>query len=135
MNGTPIMKCLLQGIEDEPGMCCPAHPPADDAASEGVDHEGHIDETLAGGDVGGIRNPEPVGRGSLELSVHAVQRARSRLVRERRADRLSPNDLLRAHRPHKPGDGAAGDIEAFPLQLLPHLRNTIDAKVLLEDTT
>src|SRR5690606_18507499 len=101
----------------------------------GVDHEGHIDETLPGGDVGEIRNPEPVGRGSLELSVHAVQWARSRLVRERCADRLSPDDPLQAHRPHKPCDGAAGDIEAFPLQLPPDLAHAIDAKVLLEDTT
>lgn len=27
MNGTPIMKRLLQSVEDKPGMRCPAHPP------------------------------------------------------------------------------------------------------------
>lgn len=50
MNGTPLMKGLLQGIEDEPGMRRPAHPPADDAAGEGVDDERHVDETLPGGE-------------------------------------------------------------------------------------
>ncbi len=55
MNGTPIMKCLLQGIEDKPGMCRPAHPPTDDTAREGVYDKGHIDEALPGGDIGEIR--------------------------------------------------------------------------------
>ena len=50
MSGTPIMKCLLQRIEDEARMCCPACPPADDATSEDVDDKGHVDETLPGGE-------------------------------------------------------------------------------------
>lgn len=57
MNGTPIMKCLLKGIEDKACMCRPARPPANDATSEDVDHEGHVDETLPGGDIGKVRNP------------------------------------------------------------------------------
>ena len=46
MSGTPIMKCLLQRIEDEACMCCPARPPADNAACKGIDDEGHVDEAL-----------------------------------------------------------------------------------------
>ena len=37
MSGTPIMKCLLQRIEDKPCMCRPARPPTNDAASEDID--------------------------------------------------------------------------------------------------
>ena len=37
MNGTRLMKGLLQGVEDEAGMRRPAHPPVDNAAGEGVD--------------------------------------------------------------------------------------------------
>lgn len=133
MNGTPLMKCLFQSIEDEPGMRRPAHPPADDAAREYVDDEGHIDETLPGGDIGEIRNPEPVRRGSLELAVHPVERARSRLVRDRRSDRLAADDALKAHRPHEPGDGATGHVEALLLQLPPDLAHAVDAEVRLEN--
>ncbi|MNL09422.1 hypothetical protein D3C87_1301820 [compost metagenome] len=135
MRGTPIMKCLLQGIEDKACMCRPARPPSNNATGEDVDHEGHVDEALPSGDIGKIRNPQPVWCWGFELAVHAVKRARSRLVRERRADRFSSNDALQAHRPHKPGDTTSGNIEAFTLQLPPDLTNAIDAEVLFEDTT
>lgn len=35
-------------------MSSPAYPPADDAAGEGVDHEGEVNETLPDGDIGEI---------------------------------------------------------------------------------
>ena len=57
MNGTPIMKSLLQGIEDKVSMRRPARPPADDATSEDIDDKGNVDEALPGGDIGKIRNP------------------------------------------------------------------------------
>jgi hypothetical protein len=129
MNGT------LQGIEDKLGMCRSAHSPTDDAPSKSVDHEGPVNEALPVGDIGELRNSQPVRRRSFELAVHPVQWAGSRLVRECRADRLSSNDTLQAHRPHNPSDSATGDIEAFTLQLPPDLPNAIDAEVLLEDTT
>lgn len=135
MSGTPIMKSLLQGIEDKASMCRPARPPSNDAASEDVDDNGHVDKTLPCGDVGEVRNPQPVWCWGFELAVNPVKRARGRLVRERRADRLSSDDPLQAHRPHKPGDTAAGDLKAFTLQLPPDLANAIDAEVLFEDTT
>nr|CAA38902.1 unnamed protein product [Agrobacterium tumefaciens] len=135
MNGTPIMKCLLERIKDEARMCCPARPPADGATSKDVDDKGHVDEALPSRDIGEIRNPQPVWRRGFKLAVHPVKRTWSRLVRERRADRLSPNNTLQAHRPHKPSNGAAGGVEAFTLQLPPDLTNAIDPKILLEDAT
>ena len=35
---------LFQGIQNEGCMGRAAHPPSDDPACEGIDHEGHIDE-------------------------------------------------------------------------------------------
>jgi hypothetical protein len=37
MDGLPIMKRLVQGIEDEASMGGPACPPTDDAACKGID--------------------------------------------------------------------------------------------------
>lgn len=46
MNGTPIMKRLLQSIKNEGRMRCPADTPTDDTPGECVDDEGDIDEAL-----------------------------------------------------------------------------------------
>ena len=147
MNWTPIMKCLFQSIENEGRMRRPADTPADDTPGKCVDERaiegaigsspmasGDIDKALPGGHVGEVRNPEPVRRQCLELTVYAVERTGGRLVRERRFDRLATDDPLKPHRPHQPGRGATGDIEALPLQLPPDLAHAIDPEVLLKDT-
>lgn len=110
----------------------PACPPTDNAACKGIDDEGHVDEALPGRHVGEIGEPQHVRRGSKELPVHAVKRAWSGLVADRRADRLATDDALNPHCPHKPSDGAAGDVEALSLQLPPDLAHAIDLKVLIE---
>ena len=73
MSGTPIMKRLIQGIEDEGGMCRPANTPADYTPGKYVYDESDIDEALPGGDICEIRNPKLVQRLHLELTVHAVE--------------------------------------------------------------
>ena len=72
MNGPPIMKRLVEGIENETRMSGPARPPTDDVASEGIDHERDVNEALPGGHIREIRKPEHVRRWSEELSVHPV---------------------------------------------------------------
>ena len=54
MKGPPFVQGLFKSIEDEARMCRPAHPPADDAAGIGVDHEGDVDEARPGADIGEI---------------------------------------------------------------------------------
>lgn len=44
MDRPSPMQGLLQRVEHEAGMGRPAHPPADDPLSIGIDHEGDIDE-------------------------------------------------------------------------------------------
>ena len=46
------VQCLLERVEDQLRMHRAAHPPADDAAREHVDHERHVNEARPGGDVG-----------------------------------------------------------------------------------
>ena len=58
--------------------------------------------------------------------------ARRLLVGKRRPVRLAPDDALKAHALHQPRNRAAGDVEAFPPQLLPDLAHAIDPPVLLE---
>ena len=82
MDGLPRMKRLFQGIEDKAGMgCCPAHLPADDAASIGVDDKGDMDEAGPSGHVGKVRDPQPVRCRSVELAIDLVERARRGLCR------------------------------------------------------
>lgn len=114
MDGPPIMKCLVEGIEHKARMSSPAYPPTDDAASKGIDHKSHVDETLPGRHLGEIRKPEHVRRGREEMSVHPVERARRGLVADLRADRFVANDALQSHCPHKPSDCAAGDVVNLP---------------------
>jgi hypothetical protein len=116
-------------VKDKVGMRRSAGPPADDPPRVGVDDEGDIDEAGPGRDMGKIGQPQTVRRGSVELSVHMIQRTGGRLVADRRAQRLAPDRSPKADIPHQPGDGAACGGEAFP-PLPPDLAHAIDTKIL-----
>lgn len=133
VDGATVMDRLLQGVEDEGGMGRPADAPAHDVAGVDVDYEGHIDEARPGRDVGEVGDPEPVGRGRLELSVHLIQRTRRRLVAERRAHRLAADHALKAQVPHQPLDRATGDGEPLTPHLPPDLAHAVNTEVLGED--
>ncbi len=81
LDGPPIMKRLVECIENETRMGSPARPPTDDAASEGIDHERDVNEASLSRHIREIRKPEHVWRGSVELSVHPVERAGCGFVR------------------------------------------------------
>jgi len=75
VNWPPIMKRLIECIENETRMGSPTCPPTDDAASKGIDYERDVNEALPGRHIREIRKPEHVRFGSVELSVHPVERA------------------------------------------------------------
>jgi hypothetical protein len=54
------MNSLFESIEHEPGMGCPAHPPTDDAAGEGIDDKCNVDEAMPRPHIGEVADPEDV---------------------------------------------------------------------------
>ena len=69
---TPVMKRLLERIQDEAGMCCPASSPADYPAGVSVDDKGDVDKRRPGRDVGEVRHPQHVRRGGVELAIDVI---------------------------------------------------------------
>src|SRR3981189_276999 len=69
----------------------------------------------------------------MELPVDVIQRARRRLIADRRPHGLAADRALQAQARHQPLDGAAGNREAFSPQLPPDLPHAVDAEVLRED--
>jgi hypothetical protein len=71
---TAVMQRLLQGIENEVRMRRPRHSPANYAAGEDVDNEGHVDETLPRRHIGVSRPEElhlrPLSEPDVNLSAH-----------------------------------------------------------------
>src|SRR4051794_6185287 len=52
LHWSAVVQRLLQSIEDKVGMRRPRNAPADDAAGENIDDEGHVHEALPGRDIG-----------------------------------------------------------------------------------
>ncbi|MBP2449669.1 hypothetical protein JOH51_007177 [Rhizobium leguminosarum] len=94
VDGSPIVESLFQGIEYEAGLGGSACPPADDAACERIDDEGHVNEALPSRHIREIGKPQHIRPRCAKLAVYAVERAWSRLVADRRADRLSTDNTL-----------------------------------------
>ena len=125
--GSAIMKRLFHS-----GVSRATDPPADNAASIGVDHERHVDEARPGGDISKVRDPKHVRARRLELAVHPVERAWRGFVADRRPHAPSADDALKTHRLHQPSHGAACHVVPLSHQLTPDLANAIDLVVLIE---
>jgi len=124
---------LFQGIEHEVGPHRAADPPADDAPSKNVDHEGDIDETLASQDVGKIADPQLVRPLGLELAVDPVERARRLRIGYRCAHDLATHDTAQAGLAHQALYRAAGHRRSLTSQLAPPLVGAVDLQVRLPD--
>ena len=68
-----------QGIRDQAGLYVGLHAPAQHLTAEQVDHGGQVQPALAGGDVGDVAGPDPVGRIHRELAVEQVGRNGQRM--------------------------------------------------------
>src|SRR5207253_9542218 len=66
---------LLQSIENQLGVHRARRTPADDAAREHVDREGHVPEAGPGGDVGEVRDPQLVRPACMELPIDVIERS------------------------------------------------------------
>ena len=115
-----VMERLFQGVQYEVGVRRPAGSPTDDPPGIGVDDESDIDEAGPGRDIGKIREPQTARRGSVELPVHVIERARAALsptVVLKGLPRIAPQGPYSASTGHR----AASRAEAFP----PHCRQTL----------
>ena len=106
------------------------------------DHEGDIDKAVPGRNVeparrrpGEVGDPQGVGPGGLEVTVHEVLWAGRGLVADRRARRPAANDALAAQRSHQALHGAPGHVLAFTPQFPPDLARAVHLEVLFEDPT
>jgi len=102
VHGTPVVKRLLERIQDEVRPCRTRHAPADDAPGERIDHEGDVDEAGPGRDVGEVRYPEHVRLRCPELPVDPVERTWRRWIADRGPDSLAANGAFDPHLPHEP---------------------------------
>ena len=101
----------------------PADTPANDAACIRIDDEGDIDKALPCWDIRKIRDLQNVRAWCFELAVDVIERTWRRFITDRCA---------RTFAAHQPGDGTAGDIEAFTEQLPPDLAMSIDIEVVVK---
>jgi hypothetical protein len=105
--------------------------PADDPAREDVEHEGQIDEPLAGLQVAEIADPEFVGALGHEAPRDQVGRARCHVVGDREpaplAARLGAAETVAAHQSL---DAAARRGDALATQCLPHPPGPVGAVVV-----
>lgn len=126
------MQGLFESVQNEICMSCSANAPADDAPREDIDDEGDINEAVPGLYIREVRDPKLVRRACVELAIDKIKRADICLVADRGALRLAADYAAQAHLPHQAGDRTPGNIEAFALQLAPHLADPIDPVVLFE---
>ena len=109
-----------EGVEDKVGAHVAGELPADDVAAVRVDHEREEHQPVPAAQVGQIANPQPVGAGDVEVSLHEVRAPTRRGIRRRRAPWLAaPLRALQAvsahHALHRaPRGWVAGTVEGFP---------------------
>jgi putative transposase len=126
----PGPSCHLERVEDHVGAHVRRHPPADDAAAEGVDDEAHIGHARSGRHVGEVGDPQGVGPLGGEVAVHQVRCPDCVRVRDGGEDPLAaPADALDAQLPHQPGGLVPADLMTGTAGGLPELVGPVDLPV------
>jgi hypothetical protein len=120
---------LLHGVQDELGSHRGAGPPAQDAAGVGVDDEGDVDPARPGRHVGQVGHPQPVRRQRREPPPHQILWQPLGPVSDRGAFHLAADRAAQPEPAHQPLHRAAGHLDAFTVQLQPHLPGAVDAVV------
>ena len=120
----------LERVERQVSTQRPRRLPADDAPGEHVDDERHVHPAAVGLDVGQVGDPEPVRPVSHEVSFDQVGRPVASDGADRCSRRLAPQRASQTELAHQPFHGAARHLDAFAVELGPHLGGAIDAVVL-----
>jgi hypothetical protein len=89
-------------VQDQLGAQMARHRPADDAAAEGVEHDGEVKKPGQSRDERYVRDPELIRAIGREVAIHEVRR-RSRIAITMRGLHPAPpadtDDLCRSHQP------------------------------------
>jgi hypothetical protein len=126
----------VERVADQLGAQVIGDRPAHDASGPHVEHGGEIHLAFAGGVLGDVGDPEPVGARSDEVAVHQILGRRGVAVAASAAPLPAAIDALEAVAAHEPLDAFAthpdADAEA---QLGPHPRAAIGTPAHLMDLT
>src|SRR6266550_4704666 len=122
---------LRQRIEHQLSAHRARYAPADDPASEHVNHERHVHESGPGRDGGEVRDPKLVGTRRPELTIDVIQRSLGAVVRNCGPTLAPTHRALQPQRTHQTLDRTARHRPLFPVQLSPHLARAVDLEVVV----
>ena len=105
--GPTLPERHVEGIEHELCAQVVGHGPADHAAAEGIQHDGEVQEPGPGGDVGDVRDPEPIGCVGGEVALDQIRCRSGTRIPYRRPCPLAPTDAPQAGTAHQSGDPLA----------------------------
>ena len=125
-----VVQRLLKRIQGKGRRKRIRHPPANNAAREGVDDKGHVGKAAPIRHIGQIRNPQGVRARRGEVPMNDIRRSLYSLVRPTRYHTPAAPGPFHAHRLHQSGNGAARYTDPFPVQLQPHFPYTVNLEVL-----
>ena len=115
--GPALPEGHVEGIEHEPRAQVVGHGPAHHAAAEGIQHDGEEQEPGPGGDVGDVRDPEPIGCVGAEVALDQVRRRTGARIPCRRPRPLASADAPQAGTAHQSGDPLAAHSAALSDEL------------------
>lgn len=104
---------------------------ADDVSGKGIDDERDVDEAAPGPYVRKVGNPQRIGPIGVKFPVHLVERARDRLVIDRRFHGLPTYSTCQTHPPHQAFHCATSHLDAVSFELPPNLSRAVDLEVRL----
>ena len=125
-SGAPRHERHVQGIEHQLLGERGGHRPADDATAEGIEHDGEIEKTRPGRDVGDIGNPQQIGRCCREVALDQVRRLTA-VALDRGGDEPAPAHTGQAGLRHQPRDPLAANTSALGRKLGVNARRAVGA--------
>jgi hypothetical protein len=92
------------------------HLPTDDLSAVGVDHDGQVQMTNAGGHVGDIGNPKFVRFLGREVTIHEIRSRSPAVTCHSRSGSFSSAYSFEAHVFHESSHSLFADVNTFGLQ-------------------
>jgi hypothetical protein len=120
---------LFDRVEDHRCGHRRCHPPAQDPARVGIDHERHVGKTRPRRHVGQIGDPQPIRCRRPKPALDQISRTHRDRVCDRGLAGLASSGTGQTQLGHQPLDGAARHRNPLAVKRQPHLAGTVDAVV------